>query len=410
MESNEQVLVAADAAMIIRHISSAQERLAVLAPAVSMDVGRAICDRWIALGPDRVSVTLDVDPEVYRLGYGDESALTLLEETGQEVGSLLQCQPGIRIGVIVADESVLIFAPVPELIEAGPRSPKQPTGVLLTKSIPVVDDALGVGGGGVLLQEVGLDKATRTDIEEVKEDLAKNPPQKFDVVRKLRVFNAAFQFVELSITGTQIQRRKVKIPNYLLGVADGRVQKELTAALRIVPENHELSGESLWKKRQRIEKRHLRTISGYGQAVLRAEKDAFIRAIEDLEAEVEKFRALLTERLAEELDARIEHLKEALLPRLKESPPDEWIIPEDPEQREAEIKRCLGEDLRDAIGSVAQYTGEIDVKLVFRDVTYESLGDPAFRAAAAKAFPELRDRLHTEQDAAAAVPTSLQPE
>jgi|SRR5690625_537847 len=160
MESNEQVLVAADAAMIIRHISSAQERLAVLAPAVSMDVGRAICDRWIALGPDRVSVTLDVDPEVYRLGYGDESALTLLEETGQEVGSLLQCQPGIRIGVIVADESVLIFAPVPELIEAGPRSPKQPTGVLLTKSIPVVDDALGVGGGGVEVFSKVVDRVT----------------------------------------------------------------------------------------------------------------------------------------------------------------------------------------------------------------------------------------------------------
>ena len=410
MGEDNQVLIAADSRTIVGLVESAVARLVVLAPAVPIEVAKAIRERWLALGPDKVSVTLDVDPEVYRLGYGDPESLPLLEATGREVGSLLQCHPGVRIGVVVADGAVLVYSPIPALIEAGPRAPTQPTGLLISGSVDAVEGALGVGPGGVLDQEVGLDKATLSDIDEVAKDLAANPPQKFDVARTVRVFNAAFQFVELSITGTQMHRRKVQIPSYLLGVAERNVQDELTAALQVVPDGHELSGETIKRKRRRIEKRYLKVIAGFGHAVLRKDKDAFERDVQDLKAEVEKFRELVGEKLEQELEKRVNSLADALMPRLKVSPPEEWIVPHDSERREEAIRRSLEEDLWQALGRVDDYTSDIAVKLVFRDVTYESLMDSAFREAAARAFPKLERHLHAEFDAAAAVEDSPQPE
>jgi len=409
MDVNEQVLIAADSDTVVGLIRSSRRRLVVLAPAVTITVAEAIRERWLALGVGKVTITLDVDPEVYRLGYGDPEALTLLEATGREAGGLLQYQPGVRIGVVVADEAVLVYSPVPALIEAGPRQPSQPTGLLIQEPLPALENALGVGPEGVLGQQVGLDKATISDIEAVQKELESNPPQKFDVARTLRVFNAAFQFVELSMRGTQIHRRKVQIPSYLLGVTEAQVRDELTAALQVVPERHELSGEALKRKRTRLEKRYLKVVPGYGWAVLRQDKDAFLSELEDLKDEVDRFRTMVQEKLEAELARRVNQLKEALLPRLAESPPADWIVPSQPERRAEAIGRSLEEDLWAAVGRVGEYTGEMAVKVIFRDVTYESLNDPDFREAAGKAFPELRDRLHTETDAAASVSTSIQP-
>jgi hypothetical protein len=406
---SEQVLVAADSDALVRLIAAARERLVVMAPAVAEPVAEAIRERWLSMGGSRVTVILDVDAEVYRLGYGDPAALALLERTGREVGGLLQYHPGVRIGLVMADEAVLVYSPVPALIEAGPREPSQPTGLLMKQSVPALEATLGVGRDGVLAQEVGLDKATASDIQDVIDDLAANPPQKFDVIRTLRVFNAAFQFVELSMKGTQIHRRKVQIPSYLLGVTETRVRDELTAALQVVPARHELSGDALKRKRSRIEKRFLKVVPGYGCAVLRRDKEEFLLAVEDLKSEVSKFRKLVEEKLGAELTGRVEQLKEALLPRLSASPPADWIIPDDSPRRADAICRSLEEDLWRALGAVHEYTEEMTVKVVFRDVTYESLNDAEFRAAASKAFPDLADRLHAEFDVAAASSRDLQP-
>jgi hypothetical protein len=84
--------------------------------------------------------------------------LALLERTGREVGSLLQYHPGVRIGLVMADEAVLVYSPLPALIEAGPREPSQPTGLLMKQPLPTLEATLGVGRDGVLAQEVGLTK------------------------------------------------------------------------------------------------------------------------------------------------------------------------------------------------------------------------------------------------------------
>jgi len=54
---------------LISMISAARERLVVVAPGLSRDVAAALADRINKDGgPPEISVTLDVDPEVCRLG------------------------------------------------------------------------------------------------------------------------------------------------------------------------------------------------------------------------------------------------------------------------------------------------------------------------------------------------------
>ncbi|WP_298196726.1 hypothetical protein [Novosphingobium sp.] len=75
---------------------------------------------------------MDADPEVYRLGYGDQAALEPLHEAMTANGLALARQPGIRIGLMVADERMLVYSPVPRLIEAASPNPEKPNAVIIS--------------------------------------------------------------------------------------------------------------------------------------------------------------------------------------------------------------------------------------------------------------------------------------
>lgn len=397
--SNGPVIAAATPEVLCAVIRSAASRLVVVAPAVSTPVAEAICERWRVLGPHSVAITVDVDPEVYRLGYGDIEGLQRLETTGAALGGMLQRHIGVRIGVVIADDRVLVYSPVPALIEAGPRDPAAPNAILLDDAPAALLRAVGVSNAGHAVQEIGLDKASRQDIAETQENLARNPPQSFDIARKLRVFNAAFQFVELEMTGTNVSRHTVRIPNHLLGIADDATREQLRTVLSIVPSQHELSGKPLAKARHRLIKTHLQLLPGYGYVVLRANKHAFLEDLTTLTALVDGFRAEVNEKLEAQLTQRVAELAKALLPAVKASPPMEWLVPTGSQSRDERLLRNLKADLKEAIGSPHDYAGGMHVRVSFKDVTYESLSDKRFLAVARKVFPNL-DQLHEEYDAA----------
>lgn len=100
-------------------ISCARRRLVVIAPGLSESVAKAIIKKWHELGRDAVQVVLDPDPEVCRLGLGDLAALQLLHETAEQIRGRIHQQQGLRVGVVVTDETTTVYSPTPRLIEAG---------------------------------------------------------------------------------------------------------------------------------------------------------------------------------------------------------------------------------------------------------------------------------------------------
>jgi hypothetical protein len=87
-------------------ILSARRRPAVLAPALTPVLCKAIARQWGRLGVDGVSVVVDVDPLVYRNGLGDFRALQELDATARSLGTMVHRQPGLRLGLIVFDGRV----------------------------------------------------------------------------------------------------------------------------------------------------------------------------------------------------------------------------------------------------------------------------------------------------------------
>jgi hypothetical protein len=180
MSASTPTVTKIDDAALISIIRKVQRRLVFIAPGTTLNVAKAIQEQWQQLGSQSVNVILDVDPEVCRLGYGTLDALKLLQETATQLGVFVHHQPGIRIGLVIADDTTLIFAPIPLLIEAGPTSsppdpasaslpievgssqPNYPNAIRLDFVPPTVAKEVGLGDRGVLDQTVGQDSFPAT--------------------------------------------------------------------------------------------------------------------------------------------------------------------------------------------------------------------------------------------------------
>lgn len=398
MSSDDQCITVATEESICELLRAAKRRLVFLAPALHTRVGTVLADCWKALGPGKVSVILDLDPEVFRLGYGEIGAVQLLEETASALGTMIQRQPGIRIGLVISDDVTLVYSPTPLLIEAGRCSPKTPNAIRLDHTPPGVVRELGHGENGVRDQKVGLDKATRQDIGTIEADLKRNPPQKFDVARRIHVFNAHFEFVEFSLTGTHIDRKTVRIPGHLMGVVDPKTRDQLNTTLQLLGSDSKLSGEHLKHDKELIAKRYLKTLPNYGTVVLRTEKDKFLEEVKLLEAAVEKFRQDVRAELEKELESRRKSLVDAFLPSVKNSPPKEWVRSDGKVPDEESLRQFIDDDLRQSFGSADRLIRHMEVTTLFKGVTYESLKDEDFVKVASKAIPSLR-QLYSESEA-----------
>ena len=120
-------------------ISCAQRRLVVIAPGLSESVAKTIVKKWHELGRDAVQLVLDPNPEVCRLGLGDLAALQLLHKTAEQIGERIYQQRGLRIGVIVTDETTTVYSPTPRLIESGGQPGERLNALRL--DTPILDPA-----------------------------------------------------------------------------------------------------------------------------------------------------------------------------------------------------------------------------------------------------------------------------
>jgi hypothetical protein len=131
MTDNTRAFTVASDAALIELIRKAKSRLAVISPALTKQVADALVARFGEQDRLYLTVVLDADPEVYRLGYGDPEALEIIRTASVEAQFPLREQQGVRIGVVISDETTMIFAPVSRNIEAGSTTEEKPNAVLL---------------------------------------------------------------------------------------------------------------------------------------------------------------------------------------------------------------------------------------------------------------------------------------
>lgn len=389
-------------------ISCTRHRLVLISPGLSSIVARVVAEKWAELGANAVQIVLDANPEVCRLGLGELDAIKILRDTAGQIGAELRHQTGLRIGVAITDETTVIFTPTALLLESTVSESSRSNAIR-------IDNPWAPLGSSPLEIEKNLGFESRPLAENLvraaEHDLISNPPVKFDLARKVRVFNAMFEFVEFELRGHRISRKRVPIPSDLMGLAnDRKTQKLLHSSFQMIDEEAGISGDRVDKLKQRIVARYLINLPGYGTVILRTNKERFKRAVRRLEQFIVCFRERLKNELQSAIDSNRDVLIKGLLPSVLATPPDRWLKFLGSPPQEAEVRNLLTAELSSAFKAASEIGDEITLKVVFRGVTFESLNDTDFMRIARKAIPHL-EVLHGEYDAARAVdePTLLDP-
>jgi hypothetical protein len=426
--AEQQTFTFASDERLVELIHSARARLVVIAPAMSKAVAAAIAGRCAEENLS-VAVVLDADPEVYRLGFGDQASLEVLRQATVANGLHLAMQAGLRIGMIAADEHLLVFSPVPALVEAGSKVEEKPNAIMLSGAPAVqIASAAGVGPDPEPRREIGHQSISPQEVRQIEADLAANPPQRFDIARAIRVFSSKIQYVEFEVENVRPSARRVRLPADLAGVEDQRLKERISSQIRPPeacfgpfevevenPEGEKITlqvGEKwLADERKRIEDKYTFVVKRHGRVILKSDRSAFDAEVARYQRNLGSYRTKVLTELTAARGEFEDTLVAEFLPRWERRPPQRFARCDWPTTRvnlELELKRDLARVIDEAL-----HYGEARVRLVYKDVAYESVGDPGFRDAISEAMrgrvpTDFIDKLFSESDAAPAA-KSLEP-
>lgn len=415
-----------DDAVLCEVIGNARERLVFVAPGIRPPVAEALAAIMPFIPSASIHLVLDVDAEVCRLGYGDKDfkGMEILQAAAAQNDLTVNHHPGIRIGLLIADETTLIYSPTPELIEAESCQPDKPNAIILRSELPPqLADACAVGAEGFATLQVGKDQIDVDKIETVKRDLRDRPPKEFNVARIERVFSSMLQYVELKISDYKINSRSLLLSPELFGVRDPEVTSRLknryslfsgTDVLKVeIPHvdadfnimdkrpKEKFGPQSIDRERKRIKKRYVFEAGRYGLLILRRDVHDFGKEIKVLETKIGLLKKAIQEQIATRTQEIVDELLAALLERLKAEPPDRWrsrIFT--PEPTDEDIKRLFLEDVQ---GEVNRVKTDFDPKVffAFKDLTYSTFSDENFRKLIEQRFGKKSiDAIFKEHDAA----------
>lgn len=422
MSTAPHTFVAVDDQCLAAAIDNASKRVVFAAPGLGRQTGQALADAITRLS-GRVTVVLDADPDACRVGYGDPEALRLLHEAVLQRQLPLRKQEGLRIGVLVADDAVLIWSPIARSVEAE-RSQGQPNGLALTGTVTdLCSSALGDGGTATPLRDAEIGRAPLTveDLKATLDDLQRSPPAPFDLARRTRVFSSRFQFVECEIRGAHWTERKINLSSVLLNA-------DLTESLRDVldtqihpyKEKNEVSLQvphlvggirafdanakrimvaatqsevlEYWSE---IQGRYLKNLPGFGWLIKRDDLEAFRDASaafeETLHAWVDGFR----KQASGGEDSLVKEIVNAIQNRFARS-------------KEQKMPKNLNLEQEVRKGLDRMRVIEPRVRIVLKNVAWESTRDDEFQSALEKALPAVdREGWFEEFTAARERPTEL---
>lgn len=394
-------------ASLIKLIGRAQQRIVFVAPGVHQAVAEALGKRLVEIDRLQVTVVIDPDEDVCRIGYGDADGLKLLSCYADSQSFVLMAQPGLRVGVLLVDDITLVWSPTPRSVELAPlgnaTTPAEgsPNGLLLGAN-PSEQLARAVSAVGTetlpLDAEIGVDVVTKDRVQKTLDGLAKNPPIPVDLARITRVFSTKLQFAEFTVRGAKFSKRELKVSNdYMNADIQGELKGLVESRLRAFGDfrdeevevlafkngnevfdssqkrmTEKVSEASLQRQRNELERRYLFNVPGFGRLIAKDDKQDLERLVAAYRVQLEAYSEAIRKRLEKQASKIIDEAAKLIA------------------ERTARTGSKLDEQqLRDSIQKSLDRTKDEmpEVKLVFKDVTYEQTKNPEFRTKVDKALP-----------------------
>jgi hypothetical protein len=416
-----RTITTVDDGYLAEHIERSHGRVVYVAPGLGIATAKALVARLVRQ-PTEVAMILDDDPEICRIGFGDAEALEIVKQAVEQHGLDVQGHRGLRIGLLITDEGLVIWSPTARSVDADAAVGK-PNAIVL--SGPVVETVRAAvspaAGGSGSAPEIGKGRLTTQALEVAIKDLKQNPPAPFDLARRTRVFSTRFQFVELEMRGAEWTERRIRLSNLLLNAdLPTSLQPLLETQIRPFQTRGDLAFEvphvirgkrafdedgsritvptkqaEILKCWDELRTRYLWQLKGFGWlirkdrlAAFRSEIEAFeetLRAwVDAFKAHAAKHEGVLVNEIVEALKGRLDRAQERKLL-------DEIDLP-------AEVRKGL-----DRLRVI-----EPRVRMVLKDVSWESSRDGEFMGALRSSVPaEELEGWFTEFNAAIERPTRM---
>lgn len=381
-----------DIAKIIR---VAKNRAFYAAPGVTDTVAAALIEARGRIERNRVRIVLDGSANALRLGYGQVDPMPMLLEHDVDV----RTEPGLRLSLLVVDDFAVVFA-LPAMMVEDPTIPRGPNalvlpfdqvaGVLNTVAPDYVKSTTSEASYSTAPPHIGQIPMTAAQVKNVEFELAKNPPQRFDLTRTLNVFNAYVEFIEVRLTGLQIARHTVKLPqDLILALRDEATSKRLRTSFNLLDGKSKVGqdAEAVEVQVRRLRDRFVRSIGDTGAITLRSKRVEVDALIKSIQADIKKFRDSVVQRLTKEIESSRSKLVEGLTPALKRKPPQDLIDQVTGKIAVEHVKQYLTRRLDDVFPSAESVVGLMKLECVRKGVTYETLANGDFQKKVRSAFP-----------------------
>lgn len=392
-------------AEIARIIRSAKKAVCYAAPGVQPDVAQAMVEASIRLGPEMLTVCLDFDERVMRMGYGDITAVQLLRDAGINVRSA----PGLRSALVIADNMGFIFTPTALYLEAEPdsagalnairMSPEQMAEALArlspaAKAIAVAqaktpDDKRRIEA---LPVDVGSTPVTATQFSEVHFSLNQAPPVRFDLARQVRVFEPYLQYVELSLSGAAIQRHRLAIPPGIQKLGGSKdLENRLRTTFDLIEKGSKLSSKPLEDTLNEIRKNFTPSLGkDHGRVVLKSAKPHLVARLTAFRTKLADHQKAVAADLQQHLNESRKQIVSYYLPRVIQSPPDALLGQLlSSKLSEEQAQQWLNAELDRVFPTAGSLIQEMKLDDRFKDVTFETLNRDDFLASVKTAFPNV---------------------
>ncbi|MDD2611032.1 MAG: hypothetical protein PHX60_15370 [Giesbergeria sp.] len=386
-------------------IADAQLSVCYAAPGVQLPVAHTLAAAVSTLGPEMVTVCLDFDERVMRMGYGDLAAVELL----RQVGVVVRSAPGMRTALVIVDGAGFSFTPTPLYLEPEPAPNAAPNAMRMSAAqvaealarLSPAAKAIAIAQAPTLEEkrriealpdDVGSKEIANTGFNEVAASLKDAPPVRFDLARQVRVFEPYLQYVELSLTGASIQRHRLAIPKAIQELGGSReLEGRLRTTFELIEKGGKLSSKKLEDTLNEIRKNFTPSLGkDHGRVVLKAAKPHLVKRLDELGQKLKEHQAAVAAELQEHLDASRQQIVDYYLPTVKANPPDSLrggLLAENPSDEDAKV--WLETELNRVLPTAESMIQEMKLEARYKDVTFETLNEEGFLESVKAAFPRV---------------------
>ena len=390
---------------IAESVRKAQQAVCYAGPGIQLDLAQAMVEVAGRLGQEMLTVSLDFDDRVMRMGYGNVDAVQLLLDAGIAV----QSSPGLRTALVVVDNEGYIFTPTALYLEAEPSDGAASNAVRMSgeqvsqalarlspaaKTIAIAQAKTPEAKQHIEALTVDVVSApiTPEKLAEVTTSLETAPPVRFDLARQVRVFEPYMQYVELSLTGAAIQRHRLAIPPNIQKLGGSKeLENRLRTTFELIEKGSKLSSKPLEDALNDIRKNFTPSLGkDHGRVVLKAVKPHLVDRLTAFRLKLEAHQKAVEGELQKHLDTSREQIVAYYLPRVMEAKPDALLGQSlNGEVSEMAANRWLHGELDRVFPSAESLIHEMKLEERYKDVTFETLNREDFLDSVKAAFPDV---------------------